>query len=180
MKKKFILAAIICCALTTVFTSCNEEDKTKPEPEDLTPVAAVMNYTLKAGDEILNSFNVTIEYYDADGQLKTEPMTAKEWTKDVKADLPATLGARMTIQPKEGVNFENLEQFTAAYGYSYRGYAVSANDKVVGQIVSNGIDTTLPMKGDKVSIWQERHADGIVKFLFTFDAEGKADSSSWE
>ena len=181
MKKTVFLAALVCCAMTTVFCSCdNEEDKLKPEPEDTTPVAAMMDYTMTVGDDLLNYFDVKVEYYSNDGRLQAEMMTQKEWKKSVKAILPVKLGARLTVEPKEGVNFDELEQFTVAYGYSYRGYAVTSNDKVVGKVVSGGTNSTMTMKGDKVSTWQERHADGIVKFLYSFAADGQATSTDWE
>ena len=182
MKKTVFLAALICCAMTTVFTSCDKYDdnKLKPETEDTTPVAAVMNYTLKVGDDILGSFNLTVEYYNAEGKLQTEPMTQSEWKKSVKANLPVNLGARLKIQLKEGINFDNIEKFNVSYGYSFNGYAVSANDKVVGNQVSGGTDTSMSMKGDKVIEWSERRADGLVKFLYSFAADGQATSTSWE
>ena len=67
-----------------------------------------------------------------------------------------------------------------SYGYNYMGYAVSATDKVVSDIVSHGTSTSLDMKGEKVSEWLERHADGLVKFLFVFDAKGQPTSSIWQ
>lgn len=182
MKKSAFLAALICCAMTTVFTSCDKDDdnKIKPETEDTTPAAAVMNFSFNVGDDILGSFDVTVEYYNAEGKLQTEQMTQSEWEKSVKANLPVKLGARLKIQPKEGVNFENLERFTAAYGYSYSGHSVSANDKVTGNQIMGGTESNMTMKGDKVLTWHERHADGLVKFLYSFAADGQATSSSWE
>lgn len=182
MKKTLTLAALICCAMTTLFTSCtnDEDNKLKPEAEDNTPVAAVMNYTLSVGDDILGSFNVTVQYYNAAGELQSEPMTQSEWKKSVKANLPVRLGARLTIQAKEGVNFANIEKFNVSYSYSFSGYAVSATDKVVGNQVSGGTSTSMSMKGDRVSEWSERRADGLVKFLYSFAADGQATSISWE
>ena len=179
MKKTIFLVALICCAMTTAFTSC-DKDQNKPENEDTTPVAAVMNFSFNVGDDILGSFDVTVEYYNTEGKLQTEQMTQNEWEKIVKANLPVKLGARLRIQPKEGVNFENLERFTAAYGYSYSGHSVSANGKTVGNQVMGGTESSMAMKGDKVLTWHERHADGIVKFLYSFAADGQATSTSWE
>lgn len=177
------LAAVFCCAMTTtVFTACgsDDDDNNTPKPDDTTPVAAVMEYSLSVGDDILSLLNLTIEYYDADGKLQIEPLTQKSWKKSVRTKLPATLGARLKMQLKDGADPASLAQFTASYGYSYNGYAVSATDKVVGNVVSSGTDQTLTMQGDKVTTWMERHADGLVKFLYAFTANGQAVSSSWQ
>ena len=176
------LAAVLCCAMTTtVFTACGSDDEENNNPaSDTTPVAAVMDYTLTVGDDMVNYLDLTVDYYDADGKVQTEPMTQKTWTKKVSAKLPATLGARLKAQLKSGVDVSTQEKVSVAYGYNYMGYAVSATDKVVSDIVSHGTSTSLDMKGEKVSEWLERHADGLVKFLFVFDAKGQPKSSSWQ
>jgi len=183
MKKIMMtLAAVLCCAMTTtVFTACGSDDEENNNPaSDTTPVAAVMDYTLTVGDDMVNYLDLTVDYYDADGKVQTEPMTQKTWTKKVSAKLPATLGARLKAQLKSGVDVSTQEKVSVAYGYNYMGYAVSATDKVVSDIVSHGTSTSLDMKGEKVSEWLERHADGLVKFLFVFDAKGQPKSSSWQ
>lgn len=95
-----------------------------------------MDYKLTVGDGMLGVLNLTVEYYDADGKVQTEVLTAKEWKKSVRAKLPTTLGARLKVQLKDGIDPAAIETFTAAYGYSYNGYAVSATDKVVGNVVN--------------------------------------------
>lgn len=176
------LAAVLCCAMTTtVFTACGSDDEENNNPAgDTTPVGAVMEYSLETSDAMLATFDLTVEYYDAAGKVQTEPMTQKTWTKKVTAKLPATLGARLKAQLKSGVDVSTQEKVSVAYGYNYMGYAVSATDKVVSDIVSHGTSTSLDMKGEKVSEWLERHADGLVKFLFVFDAKGQPTSSSWQ
>lgn len=184
MKKTMMAAAALMLLMMTAvaLTGCGSDDADTgtPKPDDTTPVAAVMDYSLTVGDDMLSLLNLTIEYYDADGKVQTEPLTQKSWKKSVRAKLPATLGVRLKMQLKDGADPANLAQFTAAYGYSYEGYAVSATDKVVGNVVSSGTDQTLAMQGDKVTTWMERHADGLVKFLYAFTANGQAVSSSWQ
>ena len=36
------------------------------------------------------------------------------------------------------------------------------------------------MSGDKVTDWGERHADGLVKFLYIIDGNGLVTESSWK
>ena len=181
--KKFLMtiAAVLCCAMTTtVFTACGSDDDNNKPVTDTTPVAAVMDYKLETTDAMLATFDLTIEYYDADGKVQTEKMTQKSWTKKVRAKLPATLGARLKAQLKAGVDVSTQEKVTVAYGYNFMGYAVSATDLVVGDAVGHGTNTTLDMKGEKVNEWLEQHADGIVKFLYVFDAKGLPTNSSWQ
>ena len=164
-----------------MFTSCSKDDDEKTSGEDLTPVAAVMDYALTVGDDMLNTLNLTVEYYDANGKVQTETLTQKRWTKNIRAKLPAKLGVRLKAQLKDGINPTTIEKFTAEYGYYYNGYAVSANDKVVGNVVSYGPNsTTQAMKGDKINLWLENHTNGVVKFLFDFAANGQATDSQWQ
>ena len=177
------LAAVLCCAMTTtVFTACgSDDDDNTTKPDDTTPVEAVMDYSLETSDAMLATFDLTVEYYDAAGKVQTEPMTQKTWTKKVSAKLPATLGARLKAQLKFGVDVSTQEKVIVAYGYNYMGYAVSATDKVVSDIVSHGTSSlSLDIPGSKFAEWAEDHADGLVKFLFVFDAKGQPTSSIWQ
>ena len=89
---------------TTVFTACgsDDDDNTQNPPADPTPAAAVMDYSLTVGDDMLNMPDLTVEYYDANGQVQSEAMTRKTWTKNVKAQLPATLGVRLKSRRAKG------------------------------------------------------------------------------
>lgn len=180
MKKMMMtLAAVLSCA--TLFTACDKNNGgLTPDVEDNTPVAVMMDYSLTVGDDMLSTMDLTIEYYDANGAVKTEQMTQKSWTKSIKAQLPATVGARLKARLKDGVDVSDRDKFTAAYGYNYNGFAVTAKDGVVGDIVNHGTSSSLDMKGDKVADWLERHADGLVKFAFDFDKDGKSSGRSWE
>ncbi|MBQ6195489.1 MAG: hypothetical protein IJK43_13915 [Prevotella sp.] len=184
MKKTMMAAAALMLLMMTAvaLTGCGSDgdDDNTPKPDDTTPVAAVMDYSLTVGDDMLSLLDLTVEYYDADGKVQTEPLTQKSWKKSVRAKLPATLGARLKMQLKDGADPASLTQFTASYGYNYNGYAVSATDKVVGNIVNSGTDTNLAMQGDKVTTWLEHHTDGLVKFLYNFAANGQATSSNWQ
>ena len=183
--KKFLMtfAAVLCCAMTTtLFTACggDDDDDNKNPAEDLTPKAAVMDCEITVGDDMLNTFNLTIEYYDANGKVQSEKLTQKSWSKKVKASLPAKVGARLLLQIKDGVDVASAETFTAVYGYSYQAYAVTASDKVVSNIAAGGINTTLPMKGEKVADWVRKHYDGLVQVLYNFSSTGMGLSASWE
>ena len=181
MKKIMMtIAAVICCAMaTTVFTSCGDDDEKTPST-DTKPVAAYMEYKLEVGDQMLTYFDMTVEYYDSDGTLKTEQMTQKTWSKTVRAKLPVTLGARMVGTPKANIDLNPQEKITYAYGYYYTGYAVSSTDLVVGNVASNGVSSSYDVPSDKVAEWIQRVAGGIAGFQVAFDANGKATSSTWK
>ena len=180
MKKTIkTLAAVLCCALA--FTACTKDEPGNPTPEtDLTPVAALMDYTLTMGEDMLNMCDITIEYYDTDGKVKNEALTKGSWEKRVLAPLPASLGVRVKAKLKSGANPSSQESFTAAYGYDYMGYAVNSTGGVVSDVVGRGSSTSMSMKGDKVEEWLTRHADGLFSFLYSFDAKGKPTRETWE
>ena len=181
MKKMMMtLAAVLCCAMTTtVFTACGSDDDNTTKPDANKAVAAAMDYSLTTSDEMLAIFDLTIEYYDANSNVQTEQMTGKTWAKKVTAKLPATLGLRLKAQLKAGVDVSTKEKVTVSYGYNYMGYAINAKGEVVGDVVSKEINTHSDMKGEKVAEWLTMKTDGLVKYLFDFDANGKVSTSSW-
>ena len=180
MKNLFMtLAVVMCCAIiSSVFTACSSDDD--KNSDNGKAVAAVMNYMVNVGDDVFAALDLTIEYYDANGQVQSEQMTAKNWKKTVQAKLPATLGARLKMQVKSSVNPATLEKFTEDVKYSYSVNPVNARGIELsgGKVYSN--HPTLDMPGDKVTDWVERHADGLVKFLYVFDANGQVTESSWQ
>ena len=177
MKKNLLtLAAVLCCAL---ISSCNKDNGETPAPDNK-PTHAVMQYALSATTQMLDMLTLTVEYYDANGQVKSEQMTNTKWTKEIKAKLPATLGVRLKAQLKPGADPSALEKFTAAYGYAYDGYAVNASNEQVGKEVFYSVDKDLDMQGSKLEDWIARHSDGLVKYLFTFGTDGDATKISWE
>ena len=175
------LAAVLCCAMTTtVFTACGSDDDGNTKPDDSTPVAAVMDYTLTVGDDMVKYLDLTVDYYDADGNVKSESMTEKTWKKTVQTQLPATLGARLKIQVKSDVNPATLEKFTESYSYNYSVYPIAASGKQLGGGKSSTSSMSVTMQGDKLAEWAEKHANGLMKFLYVIDANGQTTSSSWQ
>ena len=183
MKKIMMtLAAVLCCAMTTaVFTACGSDDDENNNPVDnTTSVAAVMDYSLTVGDDMFNYLDLTVEYYGANGKVQTEQMTQKTWTKKVTAMLPATLGVRLKIQVKSSVNPATLEKFTESYTYSYSVYPVTASGKQLEGGKANASSLSLDIPGSKFAEWAEDHANGLVKFLYVFDANAQVTEGSWQ
>ena len=181
MKKNLMtLAAVLCCA--AVFTSCNKDNPTQPDTPDTTPVAAVMDYTFTVTDDLFRAFNLTVEYYDGAGAVKTEAMTSKEWTKTVKSDkLPAALGARVKIQLKDGFDSTKEGVFSAKHSYGYQYHLINKNNTQVGKVTSTSGNGGTDMKYEQVPSYAERYLDKpIMKFLVNFAADGGATNGSWE
>lgn len=180
------IAAVLCCA--ALFTSCGKNNPSQsdtPAPaKDTTPAAAVIVYSFTVTDDLVSAFNLTVEYYDAAGELKSETMTSKEWTKTVKSNqLPATLGARVKIQLKEGFDPSKGNVFSAKHNYGYNYCVVNKSDEKLGSNIvyvgSGGVD----MAYDKVPAYAEKYQDKpIMKFRFSFAADGTATSTTtdWE
>lgn len=181
--KKFLLATLtVMCAIamTTVFTSCSKDDDDNKTTDDNKPAAAVMDYSLTVGDDMFNYLDLTVEYYDADGKVQTEQVTQKTWTKNIKAKLPATLGARLKMQVKSIVNPATLEKFTEDVKYTYSVAPVNASGEALSGGKAYSSHPTIDMPGDKVADWVEKHADGLVKFLYVIDGNGQVSDGSWK
>ena len=88
--KQFMMATLIvmcAIAMTTVFTSCSKDDDDNKTTDDNKPTAAVMDYSLTVGDDMLNMLGLTVEYYDANGKVQSEQkkQLLAEKMKEVKA-----------------------------------------------------------------------------------------------
>lgn len=181
--KKFFrvaLTAMCAIAMTTVFTSCSKDDDDSITTGNNKPVAAVMEYSLTVGDDMFNYLDLTVEYYGADGKIQTEQMTQKSWSKNVKAKLPATLGACMKIHLKSGIDLANLAKFTEDIKYTYSVAPVNASGIELSGGKAYSSHPTLDMPGDKVVDWVAKHADGLVKFLYVIDGYGQVSDGSWK
>ena len=181
MKKILMtLAAVLCCA--AMFSSCGKVNPDQPEAPDTTPVAAVIDYKFTVTDDLLNAFTLTVEYYDASGAVKTETMTSKAWTKTVKTTkLPATLGARVKMQLKDGFDSSKEGVFSAKHAYGYEYYVVNKSNEKLGNTVSNSSSGGVDMKYEKVPAYAERYqGKPIMSFVLNFAADGTATSGKWE
>lgn len=162
-----------------VLTACGSEEEIEPQKEDTTPVAALMEMSISVGDDMLAKLDLTVKYYDEDGRQQTAPLTEKSWKKTVRSKtLPVTLGMTLEAKAKEGVDYNSIELFTASYGYKYQGYAVSATDKMVGNLVGSGTESNLGMKGEKVLDWLARHEGRLVSIAYNFNQNGRAEKAN--
>ena len=73
------------------------------------------------------------------GAVHAVKLTQKKWTKTVKAKLPASLGACLKAQLKDGVDVNTIGNKTSSYGYVCRSYLVNASDNEVGNSDAEGV-----------------------------------------
>ena len=182
MKKTLMtLAAVLCCAMmTTVVTACGDDEGNTKYAADVTPAAEKMDYILTTSDEMLNTLNLTVEYYDANGSIQSEQMTQTEWKKTVRAKLPATHGLRLKMQVKNGVDVKSIATFRAMVNFLASYDTMNSGDGVVVKGTTITKQFTLDMPGGSIPYWVEQHANGIVSILYTFDMEGKETKGTWQ
>ena len=188
MKKSKIVWLL--CAMMTFATGCNminnnPDQPTKPtEPvaDDTTPVGAYMTYTFGTNDDLLNMFNVTIEYYDENGKVQSEKIKETAWSKRVDAkSLPAKLGFRILFTLNGNYSISPTKVETISYYYSYLTGPTNAEGKV---IIGKGSNDSLNFDQDcasgKLEKWLESYSSHPSHYVFKYDSKGVATSSNWE
>lgn len=190
MKKNylFLLAAIFCYVMTTtVFTACSTEEEGRGESNDkFVAVAVKAQDTIIVTDELLEKFNLTIDYYDVDGKIKTEPLTTNTWIKSFKTPLPAKVGVRLRLNLKEGIAMDDLK------GLSFRGgrfccftYVVDQTDHIYNTESVQGkgseITVNLPTNETRLERLLDRYKNvGLDYYLYTYDEKGNYSSGAWQ
>jgi major membrane immunogen (membrane-anchored lipoprotein) len=181
--KKFLGTALtVMCALvmTTTLTACGgDDDNNKGGGSDNKAVAASMNAVLSVGDDMLNYFNLTIDYYDANGKIQSEPLKENKWEKTIKASLPATLGVRLKAQLKDGIDPTTIDLLSIKTSFTYGYNTLTANDGIL-EVFADGHGSSYSIKGSDIPEWLDEDANKIVQILYTFDASGKYSKGSWE
>lgn len=183
MKKNLIkFAAVIFCAmLATVFTSCDKENNpnnnNNAASDDALSVAG-MAISIKITDDLFSLLDLTVEYYDADGKIKSEVMTSPVWHKDIEANLPCKLGARVKMVAKAGAKPSGT--IDTHNDIFYSACARSRNGKNQGEMVYNNSAAgvyNIPASGLDSYI---KNTNGVItSFLFEFNAKGEPKKLSW-
>lgn len=184
MKKILMtLAAVLCCAMTmTVFTACGSDDDdngNNTQKPDNTPVAVQMNYVVETTQATLNIVDVTVEYYDADGKIQSEPLTGEKWQKSIQHKLPATAGIHLKAPLKAGFDVENSEAVEISLTCGYDGYFVDAQGGKTILPVSETFGTNISTKSKRFSDWLAG-SNNILPILFIFDAKGQYTNGTWK
>ena len=177
-------AAVLCCAMTTtVFTACGNDDddydNIKPSVVE-TPVAVLMDYELETTQATLNILDLTVEYYDADGKIKNEPMKELQWKKSIQHKLPATVGLHLKAQLKPGFDPDSSEEVKISFERSFDGYTLTATG---GKVPISYHDThafSVGTKSSKFSGWLTEESNNILPVLYIYDDKGQYSTGTWK
>ena len=178
----FGAALTVMCALvmTTTLTACGGDDDndSKGGGDNHKPVAASLNATLTAGDDLMKYFDLTVDYYDANGKLQSESLKEAKWEKTIKASLPATLGVCLKAQLKDGVDPATIDLLSVKSSLSYDYKILDANDgRVDGFAFTHG--GSYSIHGSDIPEWLKDEGQKIEEILYNFDASGKYTEGSW-
>ena len=184
MKKLMMtIAAVLCCAMTTtVFTACgnddDDDDNIKPTVVE-TPVAVLMDYELETTQATLNILDLTVEYYDADGKIKNEPMKELQWKKSIQHKLPATVGIHLKAPLKAGFDVDNSEAVEISLTNGYKGYFIDASNQKRNLPIAESHTTIISTKSKRFSNFLAE-SNNLLPFLYSFDAKGQYTIGNWE
>ena len=120
MKKYLMtLAAVLCCAMSSMmFTACgsDSDDNNQPPVDDNSPVSQTwdINITQDISDtDVKNYLPIKVCFYDANGELKVEPMAGQAYNKKITYEKGATKGGFFAVRMIE--NFSQLEEGTLEF-----------------------------------------------------------------
>ena len=180
--KEFLGGALMTmCALsmTLMMTACGDDDHDSSRSEDITPVAITTDYKLTVDNVAFNDFNLTVEYYDADGNRCKEVMNQPTWQKTVKSQLPANLGMRLLVVKKDGVELPDDGSRRYSWSYSYYYQVLNKSDKTLNEYGLSATPTSAPKSG-KMDAWLNDAAKGIIEVRCMVDAKGQRHNLYWE
>ena len=152
MKKLLMISLAVMACLSY---SCSKDNTQKQEEEeqvkDKTPASVEFTFTYLATESMLTYSDIVVVYSDG-GADKSETVTSTEWSKTVKASLPATLKFDRNVTKKEG--FELLASQDYSYTKQYKLYfriLNAAGEEIDDKAwVSAVTPRTLP--GDKIQL----------------------------
>ena len=195
MKKvlfRTMMVAVCTMMMACVMTSCkgdqnNPQDPQNPQEEDqptkvdTVSVAALMEFEFSASAKMLETFDITVEYYDENSQLKSEAFTGEKIAKKIitKA-LPATTGARFKIEKKADLG--DATTFHSEFSFAYVSYAVNKAGERSGTARYSGGDQS----GDKTDFeidLLDKYLDEMARdkgYIHEFAADGSSSRKTWE
>ena len=172
------------CALvmTTTLTACGGDDDNDSKGgggDSNKPVVASMKATLTVGDDLIKYFDLSVDYYDANGKIQSEPVKEAKWEKTIKTSLPATLGVRLkATQLKDGVDPSAIDLISVKSSIAYDYQTLDAKDGIC-EVFASGHGGSYSIKGSDISEWLKEDGQEIQQILYNFDATGKYTLGSW-
>lgn len=189
--KQFLTAALLtmCAMTTTLFTACGSDDSSNEKKEKKVPVSAALVCALYTDDETLLTFDFYVKYYDANGQVQSEKVVWDEnlnkegrrtWTKKVVAKLPATLGVKCEVKPKEGVVLDPEGEYYVGRGHFLSSALLDAAGETLSDFPGYTADYgTSRIRKEKISEVQEKGYTSL-DIVYYFDANGNRTNSPWQ
>ena len=190
MKKNLMkLAAVVCCVMiASVFSACEKTDNPnnpnnpgKTEEKDTKPVSVEMSYKLGFCADMLKYLDITAEYYDEAGKIKTIQVSKDSTNLSIKTKLPAKHGIRRSVKQKAGSNPPTSpnEYIAVKFLCTYRAVVLNSKDERL-KTTSDGTKSDLLFPGDTYPRWVKDKGEGLVSFLFDFDEKGDSTKINWK
>ena len=178
------MVALCAILMSGLMSGC--KDKNNPDdPENPQPgpaVAARANAKVIISNDMLKYYDITVDYYNNDGEMKQMKLDTVVLDFETKAALPTKSGMRMTVKEKEGANLENMEEtIQLKYEISFKCAAVDANDIIIGEFHKlDGASTEANLQGKKAYVWVKAFNEKLpVSFLYEFDKDGNSKKAEW-
>lgn len=178
MKKSFMtLAAVLCCIMTMGLMNSCKEEKQQPTPPTPTEEKQLRAEYMFQGVEALRTYcDVTIEYYDSVGNIKSELLTQDKWEMTFWSEMPCKIGMRVSVKLKEGVGASTVPAVDLSYSYKCM--------SLVNVGVSPGIKEEFSpnLREGEIAEWIEdtQNDGGLVNYLITFDMNGRYTEGKWK
>lgn len=184
MKKSFMtLAAVLCCIMTMgLMNSCKENNQPTNPTEDK-KLSVKMPYKFQASSDLLEYFDINIEYYDSVGDIKSEQLAQEEWEKTFVVDMPCTLGMRVGLEFKDGVD---LSAMPSSVNISYDCQCIPFPDLTLGQdySIEQISKRDESVDGKDIADWfeylQQETGGYLFNYLITFDKNGHFTEGKWK
>ena len=176
------LLALCAIMLGGLMTGCKNQNEPETPQEPEKAAFARAEATVSFTDAMLEVLDITIDYYDNAGELKSEAVTAREWMFESKAPLPAKACMCVRVALKEGIDIESYERVNLTITVAYKCAAVDANDLIVGPVHRlDGASFGTELAGAHVQAWVNViNNKKSVSFLYNLDAEGNSEKEEWE
>jgi len=192
MKTKSIFHVVMLLAVAAVMTALmgcnpvkNDPDQpskpTEPAEPDNTPVGAFMNYSFATYEDLLDVFNIDIEYYDEKGNIQKLRLKEAAWGLRVDTkSLPAKFGMRVLFSLNSSYSLNPYDVVNISYDYSYNSSATNSDGKAVGEHYKKAFSTELDCESGKILQWLDSYATHPASFMFEYDASGKGKAVDWK
>jgi len=185
MKTRRFLTAAVLMGVMAMFTSCSKSDDNSgggsiPSAPDVTPVSANYTYTATIVPSMLDYVDVTVDYYDESGKVKTEKITDKEWKKSFTTKLPVTIAARLNLSLKSDIeDYTKFDYIRIESSIAAEGNLFNKAGGIVGGIIQKDGSNWLEIPGENFEKFITELGSGYRKFFIEYDAAGKKTEGSW-